>query len=379
MNGNTICPVCKSHCTEFMFDVGNRPTSVCQLSSDAEKSKDIRIRPIVLYICKQCLHVWNSQFDESFNDEYSGAGCTMYNNGTAWKEHIDKIVEYVNNSTVRRVVEIGAGDGEFLRKINKPVIAYEPSEDFFKLRQKGLNSVREYYIPGQVKHYDGDLIVMRHVLEHIHNPREFMESMRASCLKQCTHIEVFIEVPNAEKALNYSRLEDWTYEHPNHFVENSLRALMGYSGWKELFISSPYDNEVLVYCGHCASTTLDAAECTIKRFSTLRDSLTEAKMKLDRLRQDHQIVFWGGAGKSMMTLFEMMQPGDRVVDSDQRKFGCYVPGTDTCIESPRILFELKPIIFITTNWREQDIREEIKRCGFPTHRILTLKNGELNG
>ena len=81
----------------------------------------------------------------------------------------------------------------------------------------------------------------------------------------------------------------------------------------------------------------------------------------------------------MMTLFELMAPGDRVVDSDQRKWGRYVPGTDTVIESPRILDELNPIVFITTNWREQDIREEIERCGLPTHRILTLKNGELNG
>jgi SAM-dependent methyltransferase len=362
-----------------MFDVGNRPTSVCQLATDAEASKEIPIRPIALWICRRCSHVWNSAFDESFHDEYSGAGCTMYNSGTAWQEHIDKIVAYVNRQANGRVLEIGAGDGEFLAKINKPKIAYEPSDDFYKLEHKGISAVHDYYIPGREKHENWDFIVMRHVLEHIHNPKEFMENLRESCVRQCQSVDILIEVPCVDNALHERRLEDWTYEHPNHFTHDSLEMLMQVTGWWKILYTKSYGNEVMVFHGHCQGQEYDVITRISRSFKTLRYSLTEVKTTLDRLRQEHPIVFWGGAGKSMMTLFELMAPGDRVVDSDQRKFGRYVPGTDTIIESPKILNELNPIVFITTNWREQDIREEIERCGLPTHRILTLKNGELNG
>lgn len=291
----------------------------------------------------------------------------MYNHGKMWRRHVFEMADRVNRIDCDLVVEVGAGDGEFLDMIEHPKMAYEPSDDAAKIDALGISVVKGYFDPNQ-RLEDGTLVVMRHLLEHIHSPTSFLDDIRATARKYDYHVELFIEVPNATNALIDCRIEDWTYEHPNHFTRGSLHRCLHLSGWQAESLFPTYGGEVLVahaIPGHTVLNTDRACE----RFDKLRIDINE-------FRKHGPYVFWGGAGKSTMFLQAMAQEGDRVVDSDPRKWGKFVPGMPLRIVAPNI--KDTDTVVITTNWREQDILAEIRARGMKPRAVYTYKNGALH-
>lgn len=359
------CPVCRSTSTYTFYYVGKRPLSVSALQPTAHQSVNLPSYPIDMAVCDVCTHVFNAAFDPSV-DQYSGDGCTMYNAGEAWAAHVDRVVEYAEQIPRGRVVEIGAGDGEFLARLSGPKIAYEPSSDAEKIDAKGIECIQRYYIPGQGPINDGDLIIMRHVLEHIHQPAEFLDAVATSYRDSGFTADMLIEVPCCEKAIKQCRVEDWTYEHPNHFTQASLRALFMLTGLEVVRLVTTYDSEVLL--AHVRIRSTYHASGVITSFQGVRHIKTSLP---------EYVIFWGGAGKSTMILHEYAVESDRVVDSDERKWGKYVPGLSLKIESPDIIKEYSHVI-ITTNWREKDILADMRRRGLKPAKVYTIKNGELH-
>lgn len=360
------CPVCNSNSTYLLYAVGKRPLSVSALQSSAQDSVNLPMYDIDICVCELCWHVFNASFDETV-DQYSGDGCTMYNAGEAWSHHVQRVADYVNLIPRGRVVEIGAGDGEFLELLDGPKLAYEPSDDYHKLCHKGIPAHRAYYTPGVEDVEQNDLIVMRHVLEHIHKPFEFLDDLATHCRMSGIDINLVVEVPCVNNALKEGRIEDWTFEHPNHFTLTSLRTLFMRTGLNVHRIVEMYNGEVIlahvsVYRG---SGHLDLQQ----KFK----QITKLKTKLP-----NNVVFWGGAGKSTMILHEYaLESLDRVVDSDERKWGKYVPGLPLRIETPDIIGENDTVI-ITTNWREEDILADMRRRNLKPAKVYTIKNGELH-
>lgn len=291
----------------------------------------------------------------------------MYNHGAGWKSHVEEMANYVNHLDKTMVVEVGAGDGEFLNMIKGPKMAYEPSDDAAKIDALGISVVKGYFDPYQ-KLDSGSLVVMRHLLEHIETPTQFLDVIRAKSRQYRYSVDVFIEVPCVEVALQDCRIEDWTYEHPNHFTQASLMMCMEHAGWEVRNIFHTYGGEVLVAHGRAGHQL--RTETVVSRFDKLRININEFRL------HDQPYVFWGGAGKSTMFLHTLANDCDRVVDSDPRKWGKYVPGLPLRIEKPDIIQDTDTVV-ITTNWREQDILAEIRQRGLKP-KVYTYKNGALH-
>jgi hypothetical protein len=122
--------------------------------------------------------------------------------------------------------------------------------------------------------------------------------------------------------------------------------------------------------------------CAVARSNKVSEYVNGAFAKFRLLRElelpfDQPVVFWGGAGKSMMLLHHVARDFDHVVDSDERKFGKFVPGLSLRIENPDIITK-DDIVIITTNWREADIHADMKRRGLTPAAVYTVKNGKLN-
>lgn len=388
------CPVCGSSRTRMMLNLGEKPLSVSKLRSNPVDSFWLPKYKIEIFMCRECSHVFNARFDPEV-DQYSEGGCTMYNNGDAWQQHMrtvaDEINEVAQDKEIQGFVEIGAGDGSFLDLLRNDRFktAWEPSEPDVKiLERKGYNVYPHYFYPGTSTVPDDSMIIMRHVLEHIHNPREFLERLsdtngdlssgkRAVCRNGRAHL--YIEVPNIRLALENYRLEDWTYEHCNHFTPESLEFVLAVSGWRIYSLYEAYNSEVLCAFAYTEGREDEASEY-IRRFTkTLIEGAYEAKQSLDKAEaQGSRVVFWGAAGKSINTLGYFHKEGRPVVDSDLRKKGLYVPGTKIKIQHPND-FEFKDtdLIFVTTNWRYHDIYEEIERRGIKHQAILHFTEGEL--
>lgn len=357
------CPVCGHSSYKEIYST-SRPASVTELPTTKEESLNMTKYQMDFVQCDNCTHVYNRSFLPN-TEMYHGAGCTMYNNGSGWQAHIRDQRSILHNFIeYPQVIEIGAGDGSFLaglRQHNK--IAYEPSDDYYLCIEKGLQAVHDYFVPSRDMPPPGSLLIMRHVLEHLQHPRDFIEDL----VNNTDRVDFFVEVPCIEKALKLNRVEDWVYEHPQHFTRESLEYLMGSLGWEPMIVSKVYGDEVLIYYGKYTRR---------QSRRTLPETIIQVKSEFDLLRQRDQIVFWGGAGKSAMFLHEFSSELDVVVDSDSRKFGRYVPGLSLEIKDPAII-EDNSVIVITTYWRASDILAEIRTRNIQPKVVYVYSDGGL--
>lgn len=377
----TRCPACNQFAVVDLFDMGKQPVSLVDLQIDAEASFTMPQFPIKLKICNNCTHVFNDAFNPDVV-EYEGTGCRMYNQGAKWQDHIDNVGKMLSTIDIDLVVEIGAGNCEFLKNLDVKAakLAIDPCE---AVEQLDVPYARELFdasnhlpLPDR-----SVLIVMRHLLEHMASPSDLIYDLVNSAWERTSDTWCYIEVPCCENALERSRIEDWTYEHPQHFTEASLRALLYRYDAETFIIQRSYGGEVL-----CCLVRFDSehsfrgipVETTLDKFKKVKENIkSEGEDMRSRLGET---AFWGGAGKSAMFIRQFGLPDDTlVVDSDKAKWGMYVPGTRILIHPPSVLNTCEdPIkIIATTSWRAYDIRDEIIRDNINCSGLFKFVDGQL--
>jgi len=163
-------------------------------------------------------------FNQAFNAEFVQYD-TDYQNEQAvsqiFREHLNDvsriIVQHFHNSTL---IEVGCGKGFFLEQLQKlgfKVTGFDPTYE-------GLNSnvIKKYFTPELNLHADG--VVLRHVLEHIHNPISFLANIRAS---NGGGGKIYIEVPCFDWICHHGAWFDIFYEHVNYFRINDFNRMFG--------------------------------------------------------------------------------------------------------------------------------------------------------
>jgi hypothetical protein len=383
----TICPICYSTKLDLLVDLGLQPTSLVELCDNAASSCRLPQHSIEMWICRNCTHVHNIHFEPS-KLVYEGSGCRMYNNGTLWQEHVAEVYDMLpQNMDV--IVEVGAGDCSFLARIDSEAkkVAIDPCDAVEAGREHDIHVIRDTFYPE--KHLQlksgPTLVVMRHLLEHLEDPRSMLQRVAARAKDRHALTWIYIEVPNCENALEHGRLEDWTYEHPHHFTVKSMETLLESCGISNYFVSRMYGDEVLSVMAmvsvnpfpHKPNEDDEKMKATITRFFNARRAIQEVSNRI--YEKIHQVALWGGAGKSAMLINLLNLPHTTVVvDSHDAKWGLYVPGTSIKIRSPETLKQCPtPIVIATTAWRADDIRAEILERKILVSSLWKIEDGIL--
>ena len=92
--------------------------------------------------------------------------------------------------------------------------------------------------------YAPDLLIMRHVLEHLEDPTDFLEQLALASLSLNKNVYFFAETPCIDIAVNTGRIVDFFYEHPSQFTKKSFSKLMQIGGIK-CFVNTDYGGEVV--------------------------------------------------------------------------------------------------------------------------------------
>jgi hypothetical protein len=309
----------------------------------------------------------------------------MYNSGIAWQNHIEAVKSKLLLD-VDFIIEIGAGDCEFLAGLDTDaeLLAIDPCE--------AVEIASELDIPFRRKLFDPDtdfpeddgkevLIIMRHLLEHMIEPRNLLDGIVRKARQRSASTHLYIEVPSCGNALDNRRIEDWTYEHPQHFTVQSLHKLMKNAGAYANICRLSYGDEVI-----CCKATLNPSLLTTVRdidevvdgYKQVAENITAASDWVRQLGVD-RVAFWGGAGKGAMFLRQFkLPPNTIVVDSHYDKWRACVPGTRIPIRPPTVL-KKRPVdvIIATTSWRANDIRDEIIQRNISCRRLLKFERGKL--
>ncbi len=116
------------------------------------------------------------------------------------------------------LVEVGCGKGEFVELLQ--------SDGHFKVRgydgaYEGRNPCIEKRFLTADDRLDADIVVLRHVLEHIQRPHSFLTLLS----DVFAGAEIYIEVPDFAWIEKNQTFFDITYEHVNYFTPRSLASL----------------------------------------------------------------------------------------------------------------------------------------------------------
>jgi hypothetical protein len=140
--------------------------------------------------------------------------------GALWKRHHESFRDFILEDDLKSVCEIGAAHG-FLAKLivehrNVKYFVIEPNPTFQDNRIEVLEGFIEDHVD-QLEKYDS--IVHSHVLEHVYNPMEFMNTIVSRMGDQTS---IYISFPNIEQLIetrgaNSLNFEHTYYLHPLNF------------------------------------------------------------------------------------------------------------------------------------------------------------------
>jgi len=384
------CPACGHHVAVSFYDGGNRPLATLAWPRSAGEAQSMRRYPLSFVRCVDCGHVYNSDFDYAVVP-YSDKPNLMFNQGAVWTRHLAHVRDLILRQLPPNptVVEIGCGDGGLLRAMAaaRPegrYVGFDPNAAV-DVGHGRIQAHQRMFDPAEhLLQYRPDVVISRHVFEHLVNPLGFVQALSFAASWQGVETRLFIEVPCIDRALAIGRTVDFFYEHNSNFTTRSLERLLQRCATSVELIERGYNDEVVYGLARFAKQQeqVDFAQQALAFRSRAVDSRWNVRRSLDALvAGGKNVAIWGGTGKAAAFIHQYELDAARfpvVVDSDPDKVGTFVPGTGQEIRFRDYLLDHPAdIILIATQWRAPDIVDEIKQCGIPFLNILIEHDGRL--
>jgi SAM-dependent methyltransferase len=377
----TTCQACGAGDLETFYEVESIPAQTCVLFDTAEEAAAYPTGRIVLGFCAICGFIQNLVFDpqdidysqpteesQAFSPEFQRFATTLATDLVA-RHRLEG----------RRVLEVGCGKGDFLQLLAERGIAagigidpgYLPNRE---VDGTTLEFIKDWYGPNHPE-LTGDLVLTRHLLEHIPNVSEFTGWLLASA-QASPGAGLFTEVPDVRRVLAEGAFWDVYYEHCSYFTLGSLGRMLRGAGLRLDRLEMAFGDQYLLADGapgemrepHPAEEPLDDLADEVAGFAT------EATQRVDGWRArigavvepgDH-VAVWGGGSKAVAFLAAVGVPAGAVtvVDINPHKKGKFLPGTAIEVEPPSVLVDRNPQLVIPMNpIYEGEIRTELAGMG----------------
>jgi SAM-dependent methyltransferase len=341
----------------------------CALWETRERARACLKGDIRLSFCGECGHIQNDVFDENAT-EYSARYENALHFSRVYQDYARSEAERIVGRLGLRnkdVVEVGSGDGRFISLLcelgDNRARGFDPSYSPDKAIDgfhPGVSIVSEYY--GE-KHRDVpcDLIVSRHVLEHIPRPSEFMQTLRRAVGTRADTNLAF-EVPSALYLIQDLSLWDLIYEHCSYFTRPSLARLFSQTGFGVDEIRVTFMNQCLAIDASSGSTHSPSYSDEVSTVARhVEEFKSRAPLRLERcLKQidelgaeGKRVALWGSGARAVIYLnmlgFDRAQTVACAVDINPRKHGAFLPGTAQEVVAPDQLPAFRPDVVLFMN------------------------------
>ncbi|MEL6997627.1 MAG: methyltransferase domain-containing protein [Pseudomonadota bacterium] len=378
------CPLCRSEDLERVLRIAAVPVLCNELWPSEDAAKAAPQGEMDLTICRACGLMFNAGFDEALITYASG-----YENALHFSPHFRAFAEDLCAELVARhdlegkdIVELGCGDGFILaamvRHGVKTAIGFDPSMEGKHpsfLDVEGVEIVPELFRAGHIDR-DFDVLLCRHVLEHLPDPVSVLSDIRAAIGEAGT--PVYFEQPNGAWILESRSVWDVIYEHFTYWSPVSVETLFRRTGFAPAKIGAGYGDQFLIAEGTPAVTDpgwlppREAVKAEIARARAFA-AVIEAERTAWQARlaemgaAGRHAVIWGAGSKGIT--FSTMLPTPEgtlsaMIDLNARKHGKFIPGTGLRVAAPDEVAALAPdLVLIANALYADEIAETVRSLG----------------
>ena len=369
------CPVCQYTNHKEVFHATRVPLAPNAPINKSDFDSEIFVELNIVQ-CQHCSLIYNKAFEPSmiekiYTKNYSSGIIDSPKVVERYTKIIDEII-LKENIESQLVLEIGASDFTFsellIERGAKKVIAFEPS-NLFQTENPQIQHIDTFFSPEKipVRSEEVDLIVMRHVLEHIPDPLATIAQL-ASIARP--GLKLYIEVPNAQDIINNHRFYDFFYEHITYFNPELLIGIMRNLGFTTHQVN-------YLFQGQHFSILCEKTEVTHTSFLPIKaienipvvagfTSYTEDFLKKlrDVINYYHKIAIYGAGNHSLGIAALLNIDSEKVqcfLDLNKMKAGKYSPKTHIPILLPQKenLQDLDAIVIIAP-LHQDEIASDLK-------------------
>jgi len=345
----------------------------------SRKNKKMDLGKILLRKNKLTGFIENSLFQVKkikYDDDYQND----QSNSVQFKDHMFKMFKILkkNFSKNSKLVEVGCGKGEFLSIVrNEKYFQYQGYDLTYQGNDK--NIFKRYL--NKTDRIQADIVVLRHVLEHIKEPHIFLKKMK----KIFGDTKIFIEVPNFEWIIKNNAFYDITYEHVNYFNKKSLSSIFNN---KFQLRGLCFNDQYQYFLGNLKDISFDFEKKYKKKnhwvyldFYKLFPKIKTTLNHIESISAKYQNIYiWGAATKGCMFLVhcsKYINLKKRIKNAiDINKFKCdkFLPISKIKIihknEFIKQVNSLKDLLLISNPNYKKEIIQELKENSL--NRIKTL-------
>jgi hypothetical protein len=308
-----------------------------------------------LFECPACGLVFNRAFDAvPYGQQYFLDATRSPRYVRHMHDVIDRLAAYMAARSPFSVVDVGAGQGTFLAHLAERLRtrlarahgfdpAFRPAQAVLPANV-GFTAARLDSGTASALTFPVDVVLTRHVLEHVPDPVHFLAGFRA-CFP--APFVVLVETPNVTHTLERGLLHDFCYEHCAMLSEVALAEALRRAGYERIRVERAFDGEYLLAFAEAAvaapASAVEPAGVVQSRPPSTRLADLAARFvpkHRERVRQARlrgPVAIWGGAGKG--ALFALLVDPDRalvdlVVDIHPDKHDCFLPGAGHRVVGP---------------------------------------------
>nr|WP_314861105.1 class I SAM-dependent methyltransferase [uncultured Undibacterium sp.] len=307
-----------------LFRVDGLPVFQNKMFSEYVTAKDCPKGDIKLVQDLTTGLIFNASFDIellAYDSDYQNEQACS----DVFKEHLKDVKSIIERHfTGKSLVEVGCGKGyflEYLRQHNFKITGVDPAYE-----GNSPDVVKAVFEPGLG--LTGDGVVLRHVLEHIPDPYEFLLSISETNKGNGV---IYIEVPCFDWICNHRAWFDIFYEHVNYFRLSDFHRM-----FENVYESGH------IFGGQYLYVVADLSSLTkpLINSNNLIVFPIDFLSKIDRfaeLAKSGRSAIWGGASKGVIFSIYMQRAGaivDCVIDINAAKQKKFMASSGLLISSP---------------------------------------------